>query len=139
MDGLQDRDHDSLFARAPTAFFPYLPASHHTRVTELIILLSFLTLHFHITSICFYIHLNQYTHPSIIMHTTTITPAPTEITSDINSDQQMSTANREDSVYLAKLAEQAERYEGKSLSLFFCACDARRSVTLLARFGASRH
>lgn len=28
-------------------------------------------------------------------------------------DRQM-TANREDSVYLAKLAEQAERYEGES-------------------------
>ena len=47
------------------------------------------------------------------MHTTPVTPAPTKITSDIVSDQQMSTANREDSVYLAKLAEQAERYEGK--------------------------
>lgn len=29
---------------------------------------------------------------------------------------QMSTPNREDSVYLAKLAEQAERYEGEFYS-----------------------
>jgi hypothetical protein len=31
----------------------------------------------------------------------------------IRSPQQMSTVSREDSVYLAKLAEQAERYEGE--------------------------
>jgi hypothetical protein len=31
----------------------------------------------------------------------------------MNAQSKMSTPNREDSVYLAKLAEQAERYEGE--------------------------
>lgn len=51
------------------------------------------------------------------MHTTSVaTPILNKIISDIDSDLQMSTANREDSVYLAKLAEQAERYEGECFS-----------------------
>jgi len=32
------------------------------------------------------------------------------------------TQSREDSVYLAKLAEQAERYEGRHLLLLACRC-----------------